>query len=974
MGDLIRAYDWASTSLGPIERWPAPLRTHVQTILLSQIPMVVIWGREGVVVYNQGYAAICGPRHPGALGGQVQAIWPEARAFNTNVLENGLAGNSLSFHRQELELWRLGRPERVWMDLEYAPILGDDGEPAGILALVIDITERVLAEQRQSASENLFRFLDRLGQATADARSADEVLALTTRLLGEHLGITNCAYADMDADEDGFTIRGNWHAPGSPSILGSYSLAAFGRLAVRELGAGRPLVINHNAVEIAPEEAKAFQDIGIAATICMPLVKDGRLVALMAIHDKVPHRWSDQELALLREVTERCWAHIERVGAEANLRAREQQLRLATEAGEVGLWDLDTRTETLFWPPRVKAMFGISADVPVSMSDYHDGLHPDDFDRVVAAFAAAMDPASRAVYDVEFRTIGKEDRLVRWVAAKGRGVFVDGTCVRMLGSAVDITQRKVLERQLRELNETLEHRVAERTAERNLLATIVETTDAQVQVLDLEYRWLAINAACMEGYQRIFGRRPRVGMSLLELLADMPAQQAAAKAVWDRALGGEAFTIVGDFGGDRHDVRTFEMKCEVLRDAAGTQIGAFMMGLDITDRVREQKRLAEAEDQLRQAQKMEAVGQLTGGIAHDFNNLLGAVVGGFDLIRRNPHDPARVRRIADNGLAAAERGAKLTGQLLSFSRTQKIENRPVVVSEVVGEMRDLLTRTLGPMIRLSFELDERRAAVLSDPVQLEMAVLNLAINARDAMLGGGDLTIRTRCRQVRDDPEMAPGEYVELSVLDTGTGMPPEVAARAFDPFFTTKGVGKGTGLGLSQVYGIVRQARGTARIQSVPGQGTAIVLLLPRTNEAVAAPEQEARGDVSAAGQGATILVVDDDNDMRTMLVESLRALGHTPIEATSGADALPLLGDAEPDLIIVDFGMPGMNGAEFAQTIRAMKVGAPIIFASGYADTDAIDTAMGGEAVIIRKPFRLDELALIVAGQLHRPEGPTG
>jgi signal transduction histidine kinase len=211
---------------------------------------------------------------------------------------------------------------------------------------------------------------------------------------------------------------------------------------------------------------------------------------------------------------------------------------------------------------------------------------------------------------------------------------------------------------------------------------------------------------------------------------------------------------------------------------------------------------------------MEAVGQLTGGIAHDFNNLLGAVVGSLDLIRRKPADTDRVRRYAEAGLQAAERGAKLTGQLLAFSRAQRIEQKPVVLSHLVAGMRDMLDRTLGPLVRVNLELDGD-GSVLSDPTQLEMAVLNLAINARDAMPEGGELTIATSVRHVGADPELSAGEYVVLSVVDTGSGMSAETAERAFDPFYTTKGVGKGTGLGLSQVYGVAKQTGGTVRLET---------------------------------------------------------------------------------------------------------------------------------------------------------------
>jgi CheY-like chemotaxis protein/nitrogen-specific signal transduction histidine kinase len=376
--------------------------------------------------------------------------------------------------------------------------------------------------------------------------------------------------------------------------------------------------------------------------------------------------------------------------------------------------------------------------------------------------------------------------------------------------------------------------------------------------------------------------------------------------------------------------------------------------------------LREAHEALRQSQKMEAVGQLTGGIAHDFNNLLQGVAGSLDLIRRKADDPGRVRRFAEAGLQAAERGAKLTGQLLAFSRAQRIELRPVAVSDLVAGMQDLLQRSLGPMARLRLELTAQGTPVLSDPTQLEMAVLNLAINARDAMPEGGELVITTQVRQISKDVELSPGEYVELTVADTGSGMAPDVMARAFDPFFTTKGVGQGTGLGLSQVYGVAKQTGGVARIESEPGAGTTVRLILPRIDAQVRPDAENGAKDPAFAPATATVLVVDDDADVRRVLTDMLDVLGYRVSEAEDGPSGLALLDGVAPDLLMVDFAMPGMNGAEVARAAQERRPGLPVVFASGYADTAAIQAAAGPEAVMLRKPFRMEELQAVLAAAL--------
>jgi PAS domain S-box-containing protein len=387
----------------------------------------------------------------------------------------------------------------------------------------------------------------------------------------------------------------------------------------------------------------------------------------------------------------------------------------------------------------------------------------------------------------------------------------------------------------------------------------------------------------------------------------------------------------------------------------------YVVGRDVT-------RDKERDEALRQSQKMEAVGQLTGGIAHDFNNLLQAVHGNLDLIRRRADDE-RVRKWASQGLQAAERGEKLTAQLLAFSRAQKLELVPLDASRLVAGMSDLLARTLGPAVRVRMDLAQDGTAVLADPTQLEMAVLNLAINARDAMQEGGDLVIRTRRSRIGHDPEVPAADYLLLEVSDTGPGMLPEVLRRAFDPFFTTKGVGKGTGLGLSQVYGMARQAGGTAKIATKAGAGTTVTLLL-RCTESALADQTRNGGSIGDHGKApsATVLVVDDDPDVRRFIADTLDALGYTVMEAENGFAGLAALERSSPDLLLVDFAMPGMNGAEMAKAALDRSPGLKVVFASGYADTDAISAAVGAEVSMLRKPFRIEELESMVAGVLDQ------
>ncbi|MCP4655249.1 MAG: PAS domain S-box protein [bacterium] len=531
----------------------------------------------------------------------------------------------------------------------------------------------------------------------------------------------------------------------------------------------------------------------------------------------------------------------ERRRTENRLHESEEQLRLATEAAEIGLWDLDVETDTLFWPPRVKAMFGISADRPISMADYYAGLHPDDADQTAAAFAAALDPDKRALYDVEYRTIGQEDGVLRWVAAKGRGIFNDnGHCTRVIGTAIDITERKQMEEALRDVNATLERRIGE----------------------------------------------------------------------------------------------------EIARRSA-------------------------TEEALRQAQKMEAVGQLTGGIAHDFNNLLTVVTGNIDMaggaLTRAGFSDAKVQRALGNALKGAERAAALTQRLLAFSRRQPLSPRLLNLDKVVGGVSEMLNRTLGEQVRLEVITSPGLWTVEADPNQLESTIINLAVNARDAMPKGGKLTIETANVRLDEEyaaahAEVAPGQYVVLSVTDTGSGMNKETVARAFEPFFTTKEVGKGTGLGLSMVYGFVKQSGGHVKVYSEEGEGTTIKVYFPRLLSGSAEQEEIAASDPDRAGGHQLILVVEDDDDVRAYSADCLRELGYRVVEAHDGPTALRVLSRSEqpPDLLFTDVVMPGMSGRELVDEARKLFPKLKVLYTSGYTRNAIVHGGRLDAGVeLIAKPF---------------------
>jgi PAS domain S-box-containing protein len=520
----------------------------------------------------------------------------------------------------------------------------------------------------------------------------------------------------------------------------------------------------------------------------------------------------------------------------------EEKLRFALEGGRLGAWDLDLDSRVLSASKTCKLNFGREADATFTYDDLLASIHPEDRPRQLKAVVQSIETGGD--FDVESRIIWP-DGSPHWVYVRGgRAISADGGAMRLTGVSLDITARKTAEAQLRQLNETLETRIVERTT----------------QLREANSR-------------------------LLKEIAEREKAQAA-----------------------------------------------FV-----------------------QAQKMEAVGHLTGGIAHDFNNLLTAILGNVDMISRRTTDE-RIRRMAGYAHDAVDRAARLTGQLLAFSRNQNMVLKPVEIDRLIAGMDDLLSRSLGHTIRIETDLKAGLATARADANQIELAILNLAINSRDAMAEGGVLTIASRIENEWGE-DLKPGRYVVISVSDTGAGIPPEVIAKVFDPFFTTKSVGKGTGLGLSQVYGIARQSGGTTRIHSVLGKGTTIEIWLPvsegKQDLAVdAAPEDVARG------RHEKVLVIDDDPDVRRFIVQCLELLDYRVTQADHGEAGLARLAADNPQLLIVDFAMPGLNGAEVAAEARRRRPGLPVILVTGYADTQAVERVVGTDA-ILRKPFKVEDLA---------------
>ncbi|PYB69608.1 hybrid sensor histidine kinase/response regulator [Pseudomonas sp. LB-090624] len=532
----------------------------------------------------------------------------------------------------------------------------------------------------------------------------------------------------------------------------------------------------------------------------------------------------------------------------------------------------------------------------------------------------------------------------------------------------DVTERRRAEQALQQLNDELEQRVNTALAERRLFAELVDHSVVNVHVVDKNMCWLAVNRQARHDFNLLYGSVPEIGEYLPGLVNEGDADQTPILPMWQRALAGEAFMETGVFGkapAQRH----YELRFNALRDHEGDIQGAFLFAYDISERVLEQERLAKAEEALRQAQKMEAVGQLSGGIAHDFNNLLGGILGAQELMRQRL-DQSRydaLEPLLELSSGSAQRASSLVHRLLAFSRQQTLQPRSTHVATLVAGMEELLRRTIGPAITLGSRFTTELWPTFIDPPQLESALLNVCINARDAMPGGGVIEIIGDNLHVDEQQalelEVPAGEYLRLSIVDNGRGMSAEVAERAVEPFFTTKPLGQGTGLGLSMTYGFVRQSGGQLRVLSVLGEGTRIELLLPRHHEQPVAPTVRPRGPLRRSSTGTQrILLIEDQAALRLVVCEVLEELGYQVDAFENGPTALAHLQQAErPDLLLSDIGLPGgLSGRQVAERCRERYPDLKVLFITGYDESAALsDGQLLQGTQVLTKPFELEVLA---------------
>ena len=727
----------------------------------------------------------------------------------------------------------------------------------------------------------------------------------------------------------------------------------------------------------------------------------------------------------------------ERKLAIEQVRESEHRLRLAAEAADVGTWDFNPTTGELRWDERCKRFFGLAADADATYEIFLQGLHPDDMERTDAAVQNALQPSGPGEYDVEYRTIGIEDGVERWIAAKGRAIFEgegkSKRATRFIGTVIDISDRRRAADELSEESHNLE--ILNRTGaaiagELDLERVVQLVTDAGVELTGAQFGAFFYNVVNDKGESytlytlsgvprsafenfpmprntKVFGptfngegvvrsdditKDPRYGKNAPyygKPKGHLPVVSYLAVPV----IGRSGEVIGGLFFGHEQPGQ-FKARHERLMEGIAAQAAVAIDNArlfraaqyEIDQRVKAEQALSalnetlesrvaeeiarrsQAEEVLRHAQKMETVGQLSGGIAHDFNNLLQIIHGNLTLLQRSLRDAdPKVQRPVTNALTGTERAAALTQRLLAFSRRQPLDPKALDVNGMIKDMIELLHRTLGETVVIETRLSESMPSAHVDGNQLENAILNLAINARDAMPRGGLLEISTDLIDVdeasaRLQADATPGSYIRIAVRDTGEGMSAEVLSRAVEPFFSTKEVGQGTGLGLSMVYGFAKQSGGHLVINSVEGEGTTIELFVPRSSAKAEARTARDESPDLPSGNGERILLCEDDVDVRRFSSETLSDLGYEVIEAGDATSALDAMqSNGRVDLLFTDIVLPGgRTGADLAREARRLQPDLKVLFATGYARSALDEREDPGSGIeLLLKPFGVEALA---------------
>ncbi len=817
--ELIRTRDWSTTSLGPVDGWSPLLRTLIDVVLRSPASMAVVWGPDRLLIYNDGYARVCGSKHPQVFGASVLEAWPEARDFNTDVLDACFAGQERVFRDARFVLDRNGAPEEIWFDLYYGPAVDEHGQVQAVLATVLETSERVRATQQRQRHES------HLQQVNSDLDALRITLEQANRRLSSDMDFLNTLFRQ---------------APSFMAVLtGPEHVYELANDAYMKLVQHRPILGKPVRLALPELDGQGIYEL-LDGVYRSGEPYHGRKLEVQLDRgngQEMERRMLDFVYQPLKDAQGRtCGIFVEGVDVTDHA-LTEERLRVAQEAGAIGTFEWYPSTGKLVVSDAYRRIWGFAPGVEVTASLLLSHVDPAYLHLAGPnRLGAEANPLRYSEYPITRADTGEQ----RWIARRGEAVpsKIAGER-RYLGVAFDITERKRTEESLvqaeaalRELNQSLERKVVLEEAER-----------------------------------------------------------------------------------------------------------------------------FKAEDALRQAHKMEAVGQLASGVAHDFNNVLQIISSNLQLMELDGIGSVLGARVA-SAVAAVERGSKLSSQLLAFARRQPLQPVATDLGRLLADMESLLLRALGDRIVLDLHRGPGLWNARVDRNQLENAILNMAINARDAMGGSGRLSIGVGNAGQPGEG----GSHVRLSITDTGCGMTPEVLAKIFDPFYTTKAAGEGTGLGMSMVYGFVKQSGGEIRIDSSPGQGTTITVLLPRAEgEAV---HEQAAGQASVPGGDETVLVVDDDAAVLATTTELLAGLGYRVLKAGDGQQALAVLqSEAAVDLLFSDLSMPGaVDYAALVAQCRQLSPRTRILVTSGQLPDASLDDAIE----LLPKPYSREQLAQALRRQL--------
>jgi PAS domain S-box-containing protein len=853
-----------------------------------------------------------------------------------------------------------------------------------------------------------------------------DVAYAAAELLGRTLGVSRAGYGTIDIANETITIDRDWNAPGIQSLAGTLHFRDYGSY-IEDLKRGETVVFADAEKDPrTTETADALKAISAQSVVNVPVQERGGLVALLYLNHATARDWAPEELQLIRDVAERTRSVVERRRVEKQLREGEERFRTVFENAAVGMLEIDAE-----WRIRsANAAYVNLVGFPFEELAQQNCLaftHPDDVDTSQNALRRAAEGRKGDRISFEKRYLRADGREI-WIRSNLAKISDEDAPARFLKIVEDITQAKRAQQEIEDQRHALEilNRTAAVVAAELDTERVVQTvTDAGVELTGAKFGaffYNVVNEAgesltlyTLSGADRAAFERfghpratpvfaptfkgegvvrsdditqdPRYGQNPPH--NGLPKNHLPVRSYLAVPVTSRTGEVIGGlfFGHPNPGVFTAASERLILGLAGQAAVAidnarlfeaAQRANQSLEERVQERTReLEEAHEALRQSQKMETVGQLTGGIAHDFNNLLQIVSGNLDLLRQKLPDEAKhLNRYADRAFTGAERASTLTQRLLAFSRRQPLAPKALDINRLIPGMSELLHRTLGETIEVESVLAPRLWTVEADPNQLENAIINLAINARDAMPEGGKLTIETSNTHLdqsytAQNPEVAPGQYAVICISDTGTGMDAETLSKAVEPFFTTKEVGRGTGLGLSMVYGFLKQSGGHIKIYSEPGEGTTVKMYLPRLlGTAQEQKDEDATASIGAFGD-EVILVCEDDEDVRAYSAEVLRELGYQVLEAADGPSALALLkANGAVDLLFTDVVLPGgLSGADLARQAAELKPGLKTLFTTGYARNAIVHHGRLDPGVeLLTKPFSYADLASRVRDILDR------